>query len=156
MGIAPTLQEYLNDHGVEYEVVAHELTHTSSQTALASHVPQERLAKAVVLAREGGIVVAVLPASCKVRLDVVEQHFRCPITMASEAEISSLFPDCEVGAVPPIGAAYAVDCIVDESLEQEADIYLEGGDHRSLIRVSHAQFHDLMKDVPHARIGTYE
>jgi len=155
MGIAGTFREYLNDRGIHYEVVAHEPTLTSLQTAHASHVPQEHLAKGVVLTREGGFVLAVLPASCRVRLDAIEQLVGCPIGMATEAEIGSLFPDCAAGAVPPIGAAYAVDCIVDESLEDAADIYLEGGDHCSLVRVSHAQFHDLMKDVPHANIAMH-
>ena len=123
MTIALMLQEYLSDRGVNYEVVPHEHTHTSSQTARASHVPPERLAKAVVLTREGGFVMAILPASCKVRLDAIEEIYRCPIGMASEAEIYSLFPDCEFGAVPPVGAAYAVDCVVDESLERQSDIY---------------------------------
>ena len=37
------------------------------------------------------------------------------------------------GAVLPLGAAYALECIVDENLEGERDAYLEGGDHRTLI-----------------------
>jgi Ala-tRNA(Pro) deacylase len=153
VSIALTLQQYLNDQQIPYEVVTHEPTHSSSQTAQISHVPADRLAKAVLLTREGGYVMAVLPASCKVQLKAIEQIFQCPVSIASEDEVSSLFPDCETGAVPPIAAPYALDCIVDNSLEGETDIYLEGGDHRSLIHVAHEDFHRLMKDVPHARIA---
>jgi Ala-tRNA(Pro) deacylase len=153
MGIALTLQEYLNDHRISYDVITHEQTNSSTRTAQASHVPGDRVAKGVILTKEGGFLMAVLPASCKVRLDAIERMLLCPVNLATEDEISSIFTDCEVGAIPPIGAAYALDCVVDESLEQQADLYLEGGDHRSLIHVSHAQFHDLMKDVPHGHIG---
>jgi Ala-tRNA(Pro) deacylase len=153
MGIALTLQEYLNDQSISYEVMTHELTNSSTRTAQASHVPGDRLAKGVVLTKEGGFVMAVLPASCQVRLDVIEEMLRCPVSLATEDEINGLFPDCEVGAVPPIGAAYALHSVVDESLEQQADLYLEGGDHRSLIHINHAQFHELMKDAPHGHIG---
>lgn len=153
MGIALTLQEYLNDHSISYDVTTHELTNSSTRTAQASHVPGDRLVKGVLLTKEGGFVLAVVPASCKVRLDAMEQMLHCPVNLATEDEISSIFPDCEVGAVPPIGAAYALDCVVDDSLEQQSDLYLEGGDHRSLIHIDHAQFHDLMKDVPHGHIG---
>src|SRR5947207_77719 len=125
MAIALTLQQYLSDHGIHYELMTHELTKSASRTAQASHVPANRLAKGVVLTREGGYVMAILPASCKVRLNAVEQMLHCPVGMASEDEVSSLFPDCETGAVPPIGAAYALDCIVDDNLEHETDIYLE-------------------------------
>jgi Ala-tRNA(Pro) deacylase len=153
MGIALKLQEYLNDQSISYEVMMHELTNSSTRTAQASHVPGDRLAKGVVLTKEGGFVLAVLPSSFRVRLDVIEDMLRCPVSLATEDEIGSLFPDCEVGAVPPIGAAYALDCVVDESLEQQGDLYLEGGDHRSLIHIDHSQFHELMKDFPHGHIG---
>jgi Ala-tRNA(Pro) deacylase len=153
MGIALTLEEYLNEQSISYDVMTHELTISSTRTAQASKVSGDRLAKGVVLAKEGGFVMAVLPASCKVLLDVIEQMLHCPVSLATEDEISAIFPDCEVGAVPPIGAAYALDCVVDESLEEQADLYLEGGDHRSLIHINHAQFHELMKDVPHGHIG---
>jgi len=153
MGIALTLQEYLNDRNIIYDVIIHELTNSSTRTAQASHVPGDRLAKGVLLAKEGGFVMAILPASCKVQLDAIEQMLHCPVNFATEDEICSIFSDCAIGAVPPIGAAYALDSVVDASLEEQADLYLEGGDHRSLIHISHAQFHDLMKDVPHGHIG---
>lgn len=154
MGIAMTLQEYLNDQHIDYEVIAHDRTSSSLQTARASHIPGDCIAKGVVLTREGGFVMAVIPASCRVQLDAVEQMFDGPIRLATEDEISSLFPDCEAGAVPPIGAAYAVDCVVDDDLEQQAEIYLEGGDHQSLIHLPKSQFSDLMKDAPHGHIAT--
>jgi Ala-tRNA(Pro) deacylase len=116
-------------------------------------VPGERLAKGVVLTREGGFVVAVVPACSKVRMDVIERMLRCPVGLASEDEIAELFPDCDTGAVPPIAEAYAVDAFVDESLDTQPDVYLEGGDHRSLIHISGDEFRALMKDVRHAPIA---
>lgn len=153
MGIALTLHEYFHDHSIDYEVMIHERTSSSLRTARASHVPSDCLAKGVVLTREGGYVMAVLPASCSVKLDAIEQMLHCPVKLATEDEVSSLFPDCELGAVPPIGAAYALECVVDDTLEHQADIYLEGGDHRSLVHLRGAQFDDLMRDVPHGRIA---
>ena len=149
MGIALSLQEYLNDHHINYEVVTHQRAGSSLQTAQVSHVPGDCLAKGVILTREGGYVLAVVPACSKVRLDVIEPILPCPVDRASEAEVNSLFPDCESGAVPPIGAAYAVDTIVDVSLDQQRDIYLESGDHRSLIHMPGKEFHNLMKDDMH-------
>ena len=155
MGIALTLRQYLDDQHIDYEVMVHKRTSCAWQTALASHVPSEALAKAVVLAREGGFVVAVVPASCKVRLDAVERMLHCPVAVADEEEIGGLFPDCEAGAVPPIVAAYALDAIVDDSPERQAEIYLEGGDHKSLVHIHGDKFRDLMKDAPHGAIAAH-
>jgi len=153
MGIALTLQQYLDDKHIDYDVLTHKRTHSSEGTIRASHVPGECLAKAVVLTREGGFVVAVVPASAKVRLDAIEKMLHCPVSVATEDEITELFPDCDTGAVPPISEAYAVDAFIDDSLDQQPDVYLEGGDHRSLIHISGDQFRSLMKDVRHAPIA---
>ena len=153
MGLALTLQQYLDDKHIDYDVLKHKTTHSSEGTARASHVPGERLAKAVVLTREGGFVVAVVPACAKVRLDSIERMLHCPVSIASEDEIAELFPDCDTGAVPPIPEAYAVEAFIDESLDAQPDVYLEGGDHRSLVHISGEQFRALMKDVRHARIA---
>ncbi len=156
MGIALTLQQYLDDQHISYDLMVHKRTSCAWHTALASHVPEDALAKAVVLAREGGFVVAVVPASCKVKLDAVERILDCPVKIADEEEINGLFPDCETGAVPPIVAAYALDAIVDDSLEGQPEIYLEGGDHRTLVHVHGDKFRDLMKDAPHGAIAAHE
>lgn len=153
MGIALTLQQYLDDKHIDYDVLKHKRTLSAEGTAHASHVPGDCLAKGVVLTREGGFVVAVIPASAKVRLDVIERMLHCPVQLASEEEISELFPDCDAGAVPPIGEAYAVEAFVDDSLDKQPDVYLEGGDHRSLIHISGEEFRALMKDVRHAPIA---
>ncbi|MCK5712131.1 MAG: YbaK/EbsC family protein, partial [Hyphomicrobiaceae bacterium] len=58
------------------------------------------------------------------------------------------------GAVPPLAEPYAVDAFIDESLDEQPDIYLEGGDHRSLIHIPGSQFRALTKNVRHARIST--
>lgn len=153
MGIALTLQEYLDDRHVAYDVMLHRRTHCSYDTARASHVPGDRLAKAVVLTREGGFVVAVVPASARVRVDVIERMLHCPVNLATEDEIGELFPDCDAGAVPPIPEAYAVDAFMDESFDTQPEVYLEGGDHRSLIHISGEAFRTLMKDVRRAHIA---
>ena len=153
MGIALTLQEYLDDHHVPYDVVLHKRTHCAYDTARATHVPGDRLAKGVVLTREGGFVVAIVPATARVRLDVIERMLRCPVELATEDEICELFPDCDLGAVPALADAYAVDAFIDESFDKQPDIYLEGGDHRSLVHMTGDSFRAIMKDVRRASIA---
>jgi Ala-tRNA(Pro) deacylase len=156
MSIAPTLQSYLSEQNIDYEVMTHERTSSSLRTAEASHVPGDCLAKGVVLSREGGYLLAVVPASRRVELGAVENLVHHRVAMATEDEVSSLFPDCEPGAIPPLGQAYALDCLIDDSLEQQPEIYLEAGDHRSLIHIPGTQFRELVKGMPHGHIGVPE
>src|SRR6202040_2145437 len=97
MTIAPSLRKYL-DQNVTYDVICHEPTTTSMRTAEASHVSGECLAKAVVLRRDGGYMLAVLPASHHIRLPELRQHIGDDVALADESEIKRLFPDCALGA----------------------------------------------------------
>jgi Ala-tRNA(Pro) deacylase len=151
MSIAPTLQRHL-DSNVTYEVITHDATMSSTRTAQASHVSGECLAKAIVLRRDGGYMLAVLPASHHIRLGDLKRQLGDDVGLADESELRKLFPDCALGAVPAVGECYGLDVIVDDSIEERPEIYLEGGDHMTLVHVSRAQFARLMSE---ARLGRF-
>jgi Ala-tRNA(Pro) deacylase len=153
MTIAKKLQDYIDSEGITYDTVAHHRTATSSQTAEAAHVPGSRLAKSVVVHHEMGYVLAVVPATHRVELSTLQDVMNRRLGLASEDEVSTLFSDCDVGAVPPIGSAYGVPVILDESLDNASDIYFEGGDHKTLVHMSGANFRNLMKGAQIARFS---
>jgi Ala-tRNA(Pro) deacylase len=145
MTIAPTLATYLEQAGIQPEVLTHPHSPSASRSAEASHVSGNRVAKAVLLKDETGYLLAVLPASRHLRLDAVEALTGRSLSLAAEDEIGRAFPDCEVGAVPPVGVAYGLPAVIDDSLVEESEIYLEGGDHTTLVRVTRAEFAELMQ-----------
>lgn len=153
MAIAATLQQYLDDKGVAYDLTTHKKTQCASRTAQASHVPGSNLAKAVVLKRRKGYLVAVLPASRRVELDQLGHWLQQPVGLATEEEIADLFPDCDAGAVPPIAPAYNLKAVVDAGLEDRDDIWFEAGDHRTLVHLSGSDFRALMGKMPHEPIA---
>ena len=153
MGIALTMQEFLEDSRVAYDIARHGKTGSSAMTAQASHVPGNALAKGVVLRWNGSYLLAVVPASSHVDLDSVGKLVGEKVELASEMEASTLFPDCEIGAVPIFGAPYRIPSVVDDSLERHGDIYFEGGDHRTLVHVSSDGVERLMYGMPHGRIS---
>lgn len=153
MAIALTIQEYLDDQHIPYDVVKHEKTENSSMTARESHVPGDSLAKGVVLKWDGSYVLAVLPASRHVDLGQVRKLLGEKVELATEQETSSLFPDCDTGAVPIVAEPYRVACVIDDGLDMRSDIYFEGGDHQTLIHVRHEEFSRLMYGMPHGNIS---
>jgi Ala-tRNA(Pro) deacylase len=153
MAIALTLQQYLDEHGVTYDVLRHAPTVSSMRTAEASHVPGDYLAKAVVLKQEAGYLLVVLPASHRLRLDDLEASLNRHVELATEQEIDALFRDCALGAVPPIGAPYGVGMIVDDSIARQPDVYFEGGDHETLVHMTGAQFARLTAGTQHGQFS---
>lgn len=154
MATALTLAQYLDRNGIVYDVLPHAPTMSSLRTAKASHIPASELAKAVVLKRNGSYLLAVLPASQHLEWDALGQRFNQNLTLATEDEIAWLFPDCVPGAVPPFGDAYGIETVVDDSIAEQADIYLEGGDHATLIHLAGPAFCKLMARAQHGRFGS--
>ena len=154
MSTASIVESYLSTHNIPYEVVPHARSTTSLRTASAAHIQPERIAKAVVLEYDDGYMLAVIPANRHVRLGQLRQVMGRDLRMATEYGISRLFPDCDMGAVPPIGYAYGVESIWDESLMEQPDLYFEGGDHESLVHMSTKDFVEMMGDALHGRFTT--
>jgi Ala-tRNA(Pro) deacylase len=65
--------------------------------------------------------------------------------LATEQEFSSLFPDCELGAMPPFGSLYNLPVYVDESLAADEAIVFNAGTHRDAIRMRYDDFVRLAK-----------
>jgi Ala-tRNA(Pro) deacylase len=151
--IADKLHRYLDDRHIPYEIVTHAPSRNTSETAEAAHVPGGKIVKSVVVHHELGFALAVVPGTHVVNLDALQDVLDRRLGLASEQQICEVFGDCAVGAVPPIGAAYGLQVVVDESLEKQADLYFEAGDHMSLVHVTGGAFRSLMTDARHARIS---
>ncbi len=154
MGIALTVQHYLDGRGVAYDVLMHDRTLRSSTTAEASAIPEDNLAKGVLIRRKEDFLLAIVPASHHVQLEELGAWLKQPVGLATETEVGEIFRDCELGAVPPVAGAYGLPAVMDDSLEGFKDIYFEGGDHRTLVHLNGREFHRLMFEVPHAHIST--
>ena len=154
MSIAPTLQRYLAAESIQYDVIPHEPTVSSTRTAEACRISGNCLAKGIVLRRgSSDYMLAVLPASHHIHLADLRDQFGGNVQMAKETEVDPLFPDCVHGAVPPIGQCYGLPLVVDDSLETQPQVYMEAGDHETLIRMSHAQFAHLTAGARHGHFS---
>jgi Ala-tRNA(Pro) deacylase len=159
MTIASTVQRYLVGQGIGYALLSHPITGSSSETAQSAHISGDCIAKTVVL-RDGdagdGYLLAVVPASHHLSLELVQACLGRSVALASEHEIGQLFPDCDLGAIPPLGEAYGLDMVLDDSLAGLDEVCFEGGDHRSLVRVGGEEFRELMSGARRGRFSTHD
>jgi Ala-tRNA(Pro) deacylase len=155
MTMASTLRTYLDEHGIDYELVSHPHSESSMRTAALAHVPGHQLAKSVLLEDEDGYLLVVLPSTRRVRLGLLHKQLERPLGLATEPELGALFPDCETGAIPPVGEAYGIPTLLDDSLRGCAEIYFEAGDHNALVRLSGREFQRMMEGLPHGRFSRH-
>jgi Ala-tRNA(Pro) deacylase len=153
MAMAKTLESYLLQHKVEYDLVPHPKTYSSRDTAKAAHVADDHIAKAVIVRDEHGYAMVVIPASHWLKLEALQQEADRDFVLAAESDATKLFPDCAEGAIPPLGSAYGLETFLDERLISLANVYFEAGDHEDLVHVSGDAFHVLLKGVRHGHFS---
>ena len=84
MGIAISVQQYLDGRGVPFEVMTHDRTTSSLATAHVSSIPEDNLAKGILIRRKDGYLLAIVPASCDVRLNEIGRWLNQPVGLATD------------------------------------------------------------------------
>jgi Ala-tRNA(Pro) deacylase len=101
------LKEFLDKEGVAYVVISHSPAYTAQGVAKAARLSGNALAKVVVVKINGNMGLAVLPAPCKIDLGHLKTAVKASsLEIATEEEFKNVFPDCDLGAMPPFGNLY--------------------------------------------------
>lgn len=149
MALAKTVQEFMAQRSIPYDLIAHPHTGSSHETAEAAHVGEDHIAKAVLVKDRTGYAMVVVPAANRVDLEHLHKELNRNFELAAENEIAPLFSDCETGAIPPIGPAYGVETFMDDALGSLANVYFEAGDHAELVHTRGDDFRALLSGVRH-------
>lgn len=140
-----TLQRFLDSKQIKYIVISHSVAYTAQGIAALAHIPGRELAKTVIVKIDGGLAMAVVPASRHVDLNMLKAAAGAKsVELAAESDFKDHFPDCETGAMPPFGNLYQMPVIADESLAQDKEIAFNAGTHRELVRLAWEDFERLV------------
>jgi len=153
MAVIKSLKKFLEERKVKFEAKRHKEVYTAQEIAAATHTPGDSMAKVVVAKAKEGFFLAVLPASFRVDLKQLKSAVGSAgsISIATEKEFKALFPDCEVGAMPPFGSLYNLPVIADKSLAEDEVIAFNAGSHTDIIRMKFADY----KSVEKPRIAPF-
>ena len=140
------LKSYLDKNGVDYHVFYHQRVYTAQEVAAAQHVSGKELAKVVMAKVNNELAMMVLPASFMVDMDKLNILFSGKmVKLAREEEFQGLFPDCEIGAMPPFGNLYDLEVYVDTALAEQPHIVFQAGSHVVTIRMAYQDFANLVQ-----------
>lgn len=138
------LKAFLDENNIRYVTIKHSSAYTSQEIASSAHVSGKELAKTVMIKIDDEMAMAVLPASYQVDFKLLNEVFKNQkVSLATESEFKNLFPDCEVGAMPPFGNLYDMDVFVAEILRKNKEIVFNAGSHKELIRMNYKDFERL-------------
>jgi Ala-tRNA(Pro) deacylase len=141
MSISPSVERFLGNQQVAYSVLPHRPAYTAQEEAALAHVPGRQWAKTVACLADERPILAVVPASSLVDFDrLCEIAGAKDIRLASEREFERWYPDCELGAMPPLGPMYGQRVFVDQTLAGGGDIVFDAGSHSDAVRMTYDDF----------------
>lgn len=133
---AQKLKELLDRHGIKYIGINHSPAYTAREVAASTFVPRSEFAKTVIVDLDGDSVMAVVSASCHVDLEALRKLAGASAArLASEDEFREMFPDCDLGAMPPFGSLYDRRIFVDEMVTEVDDLCFNAGSHEQILRM---------------------
>jgi Ala-tRNA(Pro) deacylase len=148
MSISVKLGEYLDQNKVKYSLITHSAAYTAQELAHKMHISGLEIAKVVIFKMDGRFAMAVMPASHQIDFNKLKEATGAQqIELATEKEFRNLFPDCEVGAMPPFGNLYGLPIYVAKPLEKDEYIVFNAGSHIDAIRMEYTDFCRLAKPV---------
>jgi len=130
------IEQYLKQQGVRYEVLHHARAFTAQRIAQAEHIPGKMQVKVVMLRSGDQFCMAVLPAVAHVDVAAFSKVVGKPCKLATETEFKDLFPDSEIGAMPPLGSFYMLPVYADDLLEEDDQIVMQAGTHTESVRIA--------------------
>ena len=139
------LKQFLDGEHVRYTTLEHSPAYTAQEVAEETHVSGKDMAKTVVVDLDGHKAMVVLPANQKIAMaELREAVGVSSARFATEDEFKDLFPDCEIGAMPPFGNLYGMDVYVAAPLTQDEEIAFNAGSHTELMKIPYHDFERLV------------
>ena len=143
---AKKLKAFLDSQGAKYVTISHSPAFTAQEVAASAHIPGKELAKTVMVKLDGKMAMAVLPASRAIDFGLLRAVAGAKkADLATETEFGDLFPECEVGAMPPFGNLYDMAVFAEETLRQDESIAFNAGSHKELVRMAYQDFERLVQ-----------
>lgn len=145
MAIPIWIRKILEARGIPFAELQHPDVYTAQEMAQREHWSGHHVAKVVVVMADECPVELILPASRLVQLDRVKEILRAnEVRLASEEEMACYFPDCDVGAIPPLRHWEDVDVWMDGTLQTPGAIVFQAGTHGTAIRLNFEDWYELV------------
>ena len=148
MALLACLAEVLKRERMPYVTLRHPPAFTAPELAQVAHIPGRRSVKVVICMADGQPVQAVVPAHYAVDLDALRGLAgAATLRLANESEIATLYPEFEVGAMPPFGMMYGHRVFVERCFVGEPEMVFNAGTHTDCLCMHYNDFAEMVRPV---------
>jgi Ala-tRNA(Pro) deacylase len=143
---ANRLFKFLDENNIKYVTLKHSPAYTAQEVAASAHIPGKEIAKTVMVKLDEKMAMAVLPASETVNFSKLKKSSGAnDADLATESEFRDLFPNCEVGTMPPFGNLYGMPVYSDIRLAEDEQIAFSAGSHAEVVRMPYPDYERFVK-----------
>lgn len=140
------IRDYLDKNNIKYVTLQHSKAFTAQEVAASAHIPGRNMVKPVIVHVDGDLKMVVLPSTHDIDFEAIKDTLNAnDVKLAAESDFKDLFPDCELGAMPPFGNLYDVETIVSESLTADVEIAFNAGSHSEIIKMNYSEYESLVE-----------
>jgi Ala-tRNA(Pro) deacylase len=127
--------DYLEAKEIPFEVLEHERAVTALEEAHSLHVDAHVVVKTLLVDTRWGRVLTVIPGDRRIDMrmlrDAVGDHFA---HLASEVELTGIYPRLELGTLPPLGRLLELPTFVDGDVMRHAWVVFPAGSQTEAVR----------------------
>lgn len=146
MTVSERLKSLFEEKNVDYELMVHSESYTAQEKAAGMHVPGAQLAKVVMTRADGKLAMLVISADQNIDFNKAREVLGAKeVTLAKEEDFGDLFPDCDLGAMPPFGNLYDIPVWVEEDLARQESIVFNACSHYEAARIAYTDYERLVK-----------
>ena len=146
--VCERLRAFLDENDVRYVSIGHSPAFTAQELAARVHVPGRSFVKSVMVRADGKHYQIALSANQRLDLDRIRNFLGVDdVHLETEDEFRNLFPDCELGAMPPFGNLYGVPVIAERSLWDDDVVAFNAGNHRYVIQMDFDDYVRLARPI---------
>jgi Ala-tRNA(Pro) deacylase len=140
--------DYLKYNNIHYEMIDRDPAWSAQEAAVGLQGSKKNPAKTHIVHADGKYYMIVMPAGNRIDdnllLDVLKAK---NVHLASEEDLQLIFPECEVGTMPPFGNLFALPVYIDKMLSDDDMIIFSACSHTRSIRLKMYDFLRLVKPV---------
>jgi len=143
------LKEVLEKNNVNYVSILHGKAYTAQELAHTMHIPGKEFIKSVVTVDNNGKnYLIALPADYRLNLNKLAKTLNVEkMDLVPEEKMGTMFPNTELGAMPPFGTLYNINTIVDQHVTMDTEIVFNAGTHSEAIKMKYADFEMMEKPI---------
>jgi Ala-tRNA(Pro) deacylase len=140
--------DYIKHNSVPYEVIEHVPAYSAHESAVVSHVPEKELAKTLIVHADNKFCMVVMPADHRLDEHLLQDIMKVKnVHLSHEEDFKPLFPDCDLGAMPPFGNLYALPVYIDKTLADDDEIVFNACSYTKSIRLKMDDYLRLVNPV---------